>query len=203
MSIENVRLNDIDMNDLTEFFYSQIVDIKSKSGKRNEKINTLFYGGNEIDKYCINRILTINKLWNKELWEVVVCPGYYGDEIDKILLDKKIFNKIVDEIDMSLFLDTIEDKVKYILELEYGKVIDLLNYNNFEIIEIDKSEIEFTNKNHFEIVSKKDLKFYKNYPYIYGVVSKNQKKHGKNYKIIDGYHRISSADKKTIKVILI
>lgn len=197
--IYNERITNIDLVSLTEHFYSNIVDTKSKAGKRNQKLNKLFYGGDEIDKYCINRILTIYKVWDKNLWYINTCGGYYGEEIDSIILKEDLFQKIIEEIDIILLSESISEKVKYIIQLEYGEVLDNLKNQEFEIIEISGVDIDFnlTNPNHLKLVKEKNLDFYKDFPYICGIVKKVENK----FKIIDGYHRLFTNKNKTIKVI--
>ena len=74
--IFNVGITPVDMMKLTTHIYESLVD-NSKAGKRQQKLNRLFYGGEVVDKYCINRILSHYKLYNIGDWNVDVTGGYY------------------------------------------------------------------------------------------------------------------------------
>ena len=198
--IYNERITNIDLISLTEHFYQNLIDVSSKSGKRNQKLNQIFFNDKDIDKYFINRILTINKLYNKDIWEIDFGPSYYGDEINDIFMRSQLFDKVIEECEMVIWFDSLSDKVKYILELEYGKVLDSLKNSDFKIDEIFKEEIDFENSNqkHLELINKKDLSYYEDFPYICGIVKKVENK----YKIIDGHHRLSKNKNEIIKVII-
>ena len=53
-------------------------------------------------------------------------------------------------------LETISDKIKSVLSLEYGYLLPDLDTADFEIIDITKSDIDFKslNQNHIKIVNK-------------------------------------------------
>lgn len=188
-SIVDAHIKSIDMIRLTEHFYSEIIDTDEKRTKRNKKLNSILYGI-DIDEYCINRILTINKLWDKSIYDISICGGYYGQEIENIAIDDSLLRKIEHDIEEVISFDDPSDRIKLLLELEYGYLIENIRNKKFEFIEIDKSEIDFRNSEHsISQVKKKDLKFYKNYPYLHGIV----KKKSGMYRIIDGHHRIYSA----------
>lgn len=197
--IYNERITRIDIVSLTEHFHKNLIDIDSKSGKRNQKLNQIFFGDKDIDKYFINRILTINKLYNKDFWEIEFGPSYYGDEMENILLRSQLFDKVIQECEMVISIDNLSDKVKYILELEYGKVLNSLKNAEFKVDEIFKEELDFenSNQNHLKLINKKDLSYYDDFPYICGIVKKVDNK----YKIIDGHHRFTRNKKSILKVI--
>lgn len=184
------------VSELTNFFYSKMIDI-SKAGKRNNKINSIFYGGEEIDKYFINRILTKYKLYDPDVWSIDIVAGYYGDEIGDVRLNNTTFEIVVDACERVLNFDNLSDKVKFILTVEYGYLLNDLSKCDFESIEIDKSEIDFKdlNQNHIQNIEKSlPLIYYdeNHYKLHRGVVRKS----GDKYKIIDGYHRILSTNAK-------
>lgn len=198
-TIHDARVTEIDLVSLSEYFYHKLMDIGSKSGKRDSSINDILYGGKNVDLYFINRILTINKVYNTYNWEVETCGGYYGDEIENVSLSN--FEKVISECNHLLSIDNLSDKVRYILKLEYNKVLDSLKDKEFEIITINKSDINFdlSNQKHLKLINNKDLSFYKDYPYYCGIV----KRSGSKFKIIDGYHRLSTVKKRKIDVICV
>ena len=190
----------IDMDSLTISIHEQLVDTTSLQGKRDARISEIFYGGTEVDKYCINRILTHYKVWDPNNWSVDVEGGYYGDEIGDVSLNDTIFNLISKDCYNMIELVTLADKLKFVLTLEYGYLLSDIQVSDFELIEITKEQIDFKklNTNHIQNVQNEDLSFYKlNYKLPRGIVRKS----GDKYKIVDGFHRIISADdKKSFKV---
>ena len=187
--IVDARIESIDIIRLTEHFYSEIIDTDPKKTKRNKNLNSILYGV-DIDEYCINRILTINKLWDKDIYDISISGGYYGEEIETISILDSTLRKVEHDIEEIIDIDDPSDKIKFLLQLEYGYLIENIENKKLSFIEIDKSEIDFRNSEHsINQIKNKNLNFYKYYPYLHGVV---RKKLGM-YKIIDGHHRIYSA----------
>jgi len=191
----------VDIEKLTNDIYDQLVDTTSLQGKREARLSEIFYGGSEVDKYCINRILTLHKAWETSTWEVEVTGSYYGDEIGDITLSDSIFKQVSKDCYDMLQLTTIGDKLRYVLTLEYGYLLGDIQEADFDIIEITKEQIDFDklNQNHIQNIKNKDLSFYN--PDKYNLPRGVVRKSGDKYKIIDGFHRIISADdKKVFKV---
>jgi len=189
-------ISHVNMIDLSDEIYSEFIGL-DKSGIRESKISTILYGGKEVDLYCINRILSINKAYLPENWSVGVEGGYYGDEIGDISLDYAIFNKVFKQCEELFSLSNLSDKLEFVLSLEYDKILDSLKGKEYELIEISKADISFNklNPNHLKLVNKKNLSHYDSNQYNLprGIVRKS----GNLYKIIDGFHRIIGFDKST------
>jgi len=200
--IYNAHVTDVDMRSMTEEIYKQFVDTDSLQGKRDARLSELFSGGPEVDKYCINRIITHYRLWNPDNWKVNVSGGYYGDEIDDVSLDDIILKQVSKDCSDMIQLSSIRDKLRFVLTLEYGYLLDDIRVSDFDIISITKEDIDFKklNKNHIENVLKEDLSFYSSDKYVLprGVVRRS----GDKYKIVDGFHRITAGE-KTFKVFCI
>ena len=74
----------------------------------------------EIDIYTIDRILRINKVYEPTNWEVQVCGGYYGQEIDDVILDDSVARKVEDQLDkafdiISKAVDNRQEQIKYLM----------------------------------------------------------------------------------------
>jgi len=199
--ITNTRVISVDVCRLTDEIYDQFVPQDLKSRKRDMKISQILYGGETVDKYCINRILSNNRAWDVNAWEVNVCGGYYGDEIDDVVIDSQILEKINSQCKVLFELKTISEKIKYVLNLEYGYILDELKDVDFEIVSIYKSDIIFKklNQNHIYNCKSEDLEHYseKNYTLPRGII----RGHQDDYKIIDGFHRIiATSDRSKFEV---
>ena len=170
---------------------------------------------NEKVKYCIERICST---LNIDDFECNVCGGYYGEEMDSIVIDNySILNKLEEVIDIKLArkrkLDKIEaeavlpgkrvkvdsEKIRKVLELEYGYLLNDMSDATFSIIEVDPKDIVFPQKNYLKTLSSEKIKGYKNHQGICGVVRLK----GGKFNVVDGYHRISAnLYKPKIRVIL-
>lgn len=146
----------------------------------------------EIDKYCIDRILTINNVWDPDKYDICIRPGYYGEEIDFVKL--KNAEKIEEKTEKVLRLKTNAAKIKAILIEEYDFFINCLEGKRFKITNIKKSEIK--SKPHK--LDKKMFEIYEDYDLPRGICIKK----GEFYELIDGFHRVASATKENIKIIL-
>jgi hypothetical protein len=164
----------------------------------------------EKTKYCIERICSTLKY--DDLY-CDVCWGYYGQEMDSIKIDNyEILDKLEEAIDIKLLrknklkklneisnLELSDEKIRQILIMEYGYLLDELKKSTFSVIEIDPKYIIFPQEEHAKNLNEDKVIVYKNHSGICGIV---KEKNGM-YKVIDGYHRITAnMNKSLIKVIL-
>ena len=149
----------------------------------------------ELDKYCINRIFTNNKVWNADLWDIDICNGYYGEEISGAYLCNE--REINNQIEKMLSLED-NKKIEYVLNLEYGYILEDLVGCNYMIDKVDKGFIKFGQREYVKKI--KVEKYYSDDKYNYprGIVIKD----GENYRLIDGYHRVLSSNNDIIKMIV-
>jgi hypothetical protein len=196
--ITDTVVNSVDVSEILNKIYSAIFD-ESISTKRNNAINSLWGISEDIQRYTIDRILRINKIWKPEYWEVNVCGGYYGQEIDDILLNEELVQKISNQIEESFKIDNLEARIEYLLELENGFLLEKIKV--VEVIEVDISDIYFPNKVRKSNLKLDELDHYSDRKYtgIRGVVKKDDDK----FRVIDGYHRLSKTENKIVKVLFI
>ena len=195
--IYDVTINSVDITKLTDFIYESLID-NSKAGKRQQKLNQLFYGGEVIDKYCINRIISHYKLYETRNWNVEIEGGYYGDETGDVTMSQIVFDLVHSECQKLMELETLSEKIKLVLSLEYGYLLPDLENKDFEIVNITKSDIDFKslNQNHIRLVNEEKelngLSHYNSSSYHLprGVV----RRFGNQFKIVDGFHRMIGYD---------
>jgi len=197
-SIYNAEVSSINVSDIVMSIYEDIYD-NSKSTKRNNIINSLFGIEKELEIYTIDRILRKSFIYDKNIWEIEIEGGYYGQEIGDVKLDDKYADKLSDKINYALSIDNFKERVEYLLTLEYNYILPELLNKNYRIVNVKKSDIVFGNDKHLKCVSEKKLEFYtdREYKGIRGVVLKKENK----YKVIDGYHRLSKTNSKVVTVI--
>lgn len=198
--ITNTSLNGVDVSRIAANIYSEIFD-KSLSTKRHNLINSLFDISEDIEKYTIDRILRINKIWKPEFWQINVCSGYYGQEIDDIVLYEDVVETINSHLEAAFEIDNLSNRIGFLLELENGFILDEIKNKNYTLSVVDIDNIIFSNENHKSRILIEELEHYsdKNYSGIRGVV----KKDGQKFKVVDGYHRLSKTENKLVKVLVI
>lgn len=198
MEIIKPKITEVDLNGMVDFFYELVSESDEITKIRNSKIDQIIGYDSVVDKYCIHRILTIMKVWSEKNYHFLIESGWYGEIIQEINL--KNFDSVLEECRFVYNLDSINGKIRRVLELEYGVVN--FNSTNFNLVEIDKTKITNKNNNYIsKIVTKMvkgNLSYYSNefYKLPRGVV----KRIGENYTIIDGYHRISKSESPKIWV---
>jgi hypothetical protein len=169
--------------------------------KRNSTINNILGGvSKEIDIYTIDRILRINKVYEPTNWEVQVCGGYYGQEIDDIILDDSIARKVEDQLDKAFDIIDLTERIEYLLMLEYGELLPSLQGCKYSVETVERDSIIFGSDEHYRKVNSKNLEHYsdKKYQGIRGIVLVK----GDKFRLIDGYHRSSTSENRTIKLLV-
>ena len=172
----------------------------TKSSKRNSKIN--FILGNitdDIDIYTIDRILRINKAYYKSNWEVQVCGGYYGEEIDDVILEDSLAQQIENQLEEAFNITNLSLRMEYLLQLEYGYILPDIKGKKYEITHIERDKVIFGSDNQYNKVASEELPHYsdKIYNSFRGIVIQK----GDQYRIIDGYHRCFASENRMISVI--
>lgn len=199
-TITNARVVVVNFTSLV----SSIMDIyfkNSKSTSRNFKINTIIGGVNrDVEFYTIDRILRINRVYRPECWEIQITAGYYGQEIDDIILKPDIALNIESQLLTAFEIVNLKLRVEYLLNLEYGYIIDDLKNKDYFISEIPFDSIEVGSDYQKTLASRNYLSHYSdsNYNSFRAIVIQKDDK----FRLIDGYHRCSSTENKSVKVIV-
>ena len=173
-TIENARVTDVNIRSIAE----------SITGTDDSTIV----------KYGIDRILTKMNVSDPHNWEVNICGGYYGEEIDSVKLS--IADDVQKAIDQFRMLDSIDKKVEFLLLLEYGYLTEKVKNCCWDGIMVNKDDICLMD----DVMKKVDTKIvqsYKNYPYHKCVVIAD----GKKYRLVDGYHRFVASNNNEISVL--
>jgi hypothetical protein len=199
-TIEDAHVVSVNIPSMVNEIHANYFD-NTLATKRNSTINNILGGvSKEIDIYTIDRILRINKVYEPTNWEVQVCGGYYGQEIDDIILDDSVARKVEDQLDKAFDIIDLTERIEYLLMLEYGKILPELKDRKYSIETIERDSIIFGSDEHYRKVNTKSLDHYsdRNYTGIRGIaLSKNDK-----FRLIDGYHRSSTSENRTIKLVI-
>lgn len=189
--IINAVITDVDLDIIIDRLYENFFDDDEKIIKRNEKINEVLFGtGKDFDYYTIDRILRSYKIWEKNLWDINVCSGYYGEEIENVKLIQTVANKLQNQLQEALSINSFTERMEYLLLLEYGKILPELEDCLYEITEVKKEDLILGSDSNLKAVKDEmvinGLKHYEEYNGIKAVVIPN----GDKFRVIDGYHRI-------------
>lgn len=194
--IENVRISDINLIDLTEDIYNKIFgDTKNVAIRRDININSLL-SKFDIDKYFINRILTLHRLYDDNCWHGDICNGYYGEELDGIFMD--VMGSINDDLYFVLENDVVK-KIEFLLKKEYGYIDERLVGKNWDLEIVNMDDIVFPNSEHYKSIYT-GLEYYGDATYKLprGILLKS----GNKYKVIDGYHRFKNTRESLVEAIV-
>lgn len=200
-TIVDATINSVNVTEISREILNIYFD-NTKSSKRNFKINTILSGiSQDIELYTIDRILRINNIYQDSVWSFQFCNGYYGQELDNIILDTVLSQKIESQLDKALSILDLSKRIEYLLQLEYGEVLPELKDCKYELCEIERDSVIFGSESQLSRVAKENLSHYNdsNYNSIRGIViPKNDK-----YRLIDGYHRCFASENRFIKVLKI
>ncbi len=199
-TLENAHVVTVDIPSIVNEIYNSIFD-NSLSSKRNSAINSILGGvSKEIDIYTIDRILRINKAYEPTNWEVQVCGGYYGQEIDDVILENSVAQKIEDQINEAISIIDLTPRIEYLLVLEYGSILPALQGRQYSIETVERDSIIFGSDEHYRKVNTKSLDHYsdKNYTGIRGIALVKDSR----YRLIDGYHRSSTSENIKIQLLI-
>lgn len=154
---------------------------------------------NKIDKYCFDRICYINKIYDKDFYEIEHCAGYYGEEVGGVYFDNE--EKLVKEYNELIALSSAIEKVKYCLELEYGYLIDRVSTCTHAYVEhVDSAYVHLPNTEYFVRLKDTVIDSYKNRSLPVAVCVKD----GIRYRLLDGYHRfVANSERDVFDVIVL
>lgn len=194
-TIYSVNIESVNTEAIIDNIYLQVIkQINSTTLEiRERKLNSLLYNYdfNIIDKYCIDRLCRHYRLYDPMNWVGEWENGYYGDEMIGINIKSEIFEKLSNDILKITKLLSLEDKINYLLLLEYGYIHKAILDKKYNIISVRMDDIILGQTNHLNDVLNKKLDFYNNTNYKdkpRGVAFFRDNK----WRVVDGYHRLSS-----------
>ncbi len=188
--IDNIEVTNLNIRKIVNIIYNSLYNKTDTSDIRELKLGNLLDNDDIINKYCIDRLLKLNAIWDNYSWDFNIENSFYGQKL------KGAFLKSVICEDFKILNFPHKQKLDILLYREYKKLPN--KGFEYELIKIKKSDVIFDNKFHLEKVMNKDLHFYDNYDLPLGIVEKINDK----YSIIDGYHRIYKSNTNYITVFL-
>ena len=152
-----------------------------------------------MNEYCFDRICAAFKIYDKDYYEVESCGGYYGEEISGVYFEKE--SQIVDAYLQVLNFESDIEKIKFVLELEYGYLIENVRKATVAYISpVPTRHIILPQQEYFVRLNKEVIEDYKNRKLPIAVCIES----GGYYKLVDGYHRfVANKDRATNTIIVL
>jgi hypothetical protein len=138
----------------------------------------------ELATYCAERILNHFKFYDPDSFEVKVCGGYYGEEIDGVYFNDE---QAVDAVISQMLERSDYQKVEMILDLEYGYVLEAAQDCRWSVATVIFDDLTLGQQDHYR--KAQHLTRYDDYKLPRAVVLGD----GPRYRVIDGYHRLRKA----------
>lgn len=179
--IENARVN-------------SVPDLKSS-------IKHFFKKQSELDQHCIERVLNSLNVYDASNWEILICGGYYGEEMNGFEFSNS--QKAIQKLDELLSLKEDYEKINFILKLEYGYLLDSIkDKTDWKIKTVLVEKVRVGNKDYYQKLNQSKVEDYSKKLESDDIIC-ICKQVGDDYIIIDGYHRFTSLDVSVKKIKII
>lgn len=185
-TIERAWVESINVHMVIEKFYKKYCPEQSK-----------------INRYCFDRLCTIFKIYDKDHYEVESCGGYYGEEIEGVYFDDE--SRLLEAFADLLALETDIEKIKYVLEAEYGYLLERVKNKTVAKIEmVNTDSIVLPQQEYFVKLDREVIEDYKNRDLPIAVCLNEKDSYCDKYILIDGYHRfIANKDKRMMIIVVL
>jgi hypothetical protein len=193
--IKNIRINK-EYKIINRFIKSFTHYLTKTENRKKYKIENSC----EFVDYCVNRLVKIYKVYemNMDDWHFEMQNAYYGQEIISVRYEK--FERFTEDIKKIISFEDPNKRINYILEKEYGYLLDCLKNKKYKEEKVDVSSIRIGNNNYLRKVDCDFKNYYKNDDLPIGIYLKQE---DKTYRIIDGYHRyVMNNNQKKVKIII-
>jgi hypothetical protein len=169
------------------------------------EIIKLIKSEDDILDYCIKRIVSHNReISDINNWDMDKGGGYYGEEIYNVYPNNT--SDLGDKLNHLLSLESYEEKINYVLELEYGFVLESLKTCSYKIKKISIEDVFVPNQDYSRRLDMRTVERYKKLDLNEIVAVGIFEKRGTGgIRLIDGYHRFAATKllgKKQIQIII-
>lgn len=150
---------------------------------------------NNIQAYCIDRLMCIHGCYDASKYDVIVSQGYYGEEISAVKFENHsaLIKDITKLMDMG---EGILEPIKYVLDLEYATLNGLSKVKRAEIKTLDIETVQVLSPRFGRIkrAETSDTIVHFNLPLAVSI----------DDEIVDGFNRLKAAlvaKKKNVQII--
>jgi hypothetical protein len=171
-------------------------------GIAQEMVKKLGWTKNPIKAYCLERLLIAAKLYRLivcDVWDVRVENNYYGEEIWGVNIDCGIAASLIEQLE-AIQKMTNDRAIAFVLEKEYGYVLEKLQGAKYELFSTPVKDLVFGQDSHYKKLDEYTIEYYAEHEWEgvpQGIILRDGK-------VIDGYHRLSAAKRskhRNVKVL--
>lgn len=146
----------------------------------------------DIEKYCLDRLARVHKIYDKGYYDVQVGDGYYGEEITGVEFQNK--TKMFKDMDEMLAMESDIDRIKFVLTKEYSYLLpELVGTTTVKVVEVNFAEL-LNARDYFMRVKRNEIADYAIVDNTLPVAVIY------NGRLIDGYHRVAKTYEATPKI---
>jgi hypothetical protein len=98
-------------------------------------------------------------------------------------------------------LETLKDKIDYVLKLEYGFILDEIKDKDYQVVTIDSNDLDFGQDKHYKNVLHKTLDYYSDREYLRGSIRGIAYWDSGKWRVVDGYHRLTQTKFPKVRII--
>jgi hypothetical protein len=147
---------------------------QTKQSRRADRTGLILRGyDSSLDIYCLERVLVWAGAYLPSRWEFRITDGYYGQELDSMVLDEVTVIECLAAYESIVSHDDLGCRARALLDLEYGKLLPSLEVCEWSIETVRRDRA------------------------IMGVC----KREGDHYRVVDGYHRLTQTSHDTVTII--
>jgi hypothetical protein len=199
LKVVSVDIKNIKLDDISEYIYEHI---DPQNNLKNPTVRLIFDGLKDdikreyannmlITRYCIHRILTKYKIWEKKNWQYNLMDDYWSQDVSTVKLKKNVADSLSKAL-FSLNKLSLNKKIEYLLKIEYGKLLPGVLDKIWRVTQVPVSQLYYSNPQlHEQCVKKGPLEFLDKYKLPRGLCIVEQPD---KYKVIDGYARLSDTE---------
>jgi len=207
LAVSSVDITDIRINDIAEYIYEHLdpennlrdASVRMTFDGLPDDLKRVYANGMLIYRYCIHRILTKFKIWDKKNWQYHLMDDYWSQEVSAVTLRKDIADNLSKCL---LHMNSLDNskKIEYMLELEYGKVLPELVNGTWMAATVPIDKLYYTNPTlHEECVDKAPIPYLEFYRLPRGLCVRERDANGYRYRVVDGYARLSDLEARGVK----
>lgn len=195
-TISQVKIKRIDLDQMTKIIYKAV---EPENNLYNPVVWETFSVLEDVQKktigknilihmYCIHRLLVLNHVYNPEFWRYHIGTDYYGEEVSEFRLVPEVLELMNIELSW-LHGKSNAKRIEYVLEKEYGHLIDSVRNQDWDVIITDIGKILFSNEKYRQKCLSEQFDFHSDLPKGICIFRPETGK----YRVVDGYHRIIGA----------
>lgn len=153
--------------------------------------STMPKDASDLDQYLLERLVKLTV--RTEMFEVTTCGGYYGEEIDSVMIDTgtQAYQEFARKIEAFNRLTSTTEQVQMILTLEYGYLLpEIAAIEEWDVLNLPIKQVH-ADDGVLSRISKEIAQGYIANPPSHGIRGVVVPR-GDGYRLVDGFHRYAA-----------